>query len=90
MEIDVKKSTATELHFALKGERHTFTNLLRETLLKDPSVLFAAYKLPHPLGSDSEFVVKTKGKNAKKAVLDALKDIEKQLEAFDKAFKAEK
>jgi len=90
MEMDVKKSSASELRFVLRGERHTFTNLLRETLLHDSSVTFAAYALSHPLGPDSEFVVKTKGKNAKKAVADALKKIDKQLAEFEKAFKAAK
>lgn len=90
MEIEVKKSSANELRFVLKGERHTFPNLLRETLLEDGSVTFAAYTMPHPLGDDSEFIVKTKGKKAKKAVADALKKIEKRLQEFEKAFKAAK
>lgn len=90
MELDVKKNSASELRFVMKGERHTFPNLLRETLLQDSSVTFAAYILPHPLGEDSEFVVKTKGKNAKKALQDALKKIEKQLSEFENAFKSAK
>ena len=90
MNIEVKKSTANELHFVMKGERHTFSNLLRETLLQDSSVTFAAYTLPHPLGSDCEFVVKTKGKTAKKALVNATKQVEKKLAEFEKAFKASK
>ena len=90
MEIEIKKNSASELHFVFKGERHTFPNLLRETLLLDPSVTFAAYTLPHPLGEDSEFILKTKGKSAKAAVDAALKKIEKQLSEFEDAFKAAK
>ncbi|KAL7067588.1 putative RNA polymerase II subunit RPB11 [Cryptosporidium serpentis] len=30
-------------------EDHTLGNLLRTQLLRDPSVIFAAYKVPHPL-----------------------------------------
>ena len=90
MEIDVKKSSANELRSVIKGERHTLPNLLRETLLHDSSVIFAAYVLPHPLGPDSEFVVKTKRKSAKKALEDALKKIDTQLVEFEKAFKAAK
>ena len=90
MELEIKKSGQNELLFLIKGERHTFTNLLRETLLKDSSVTFAAYNLPHPLGSDAEFVVKTKGKTAKKALADALKSIGKELSEFEKAFKSAK
>jgi len=90
MEIDVKNSGANELHFIMRGERHTLPNILREALLADPAVVFAAYTLPHPLGPDCEFIVKTKGKTAKKALDDAVKQIEKQLEEFEKAFKAAK
>ncbi len=88
MDIEVKKSAVNELHFVMKGERHTFPNLLRETLLQDSSVIFAAYTLQHPLGSECEFVVKTKGKTAKKALADAAKQVEKKLVEFEKAFKA--
>jgi DNA-directed RNA polymerase subunit L len=90
MELEIKKSSASELHFILKGERHTLPNLLRETLLQDPNVTFAAYTLPHPLGEDSEFIVKTKGKNPKAAIATAIKKIDKQLADFESAFKASK
>lgn len=90
MQIDVIKASSSEMHFVMKGERHTLPNLLREKLLEDDSVEFAAYKLPHPLGNDSEFIVKTKGKNPKKAIADALKKIDKQLAEFEKAFSAAK
>ncbi len=90
MDVEVKKNSASELQVVLQGERHTFPNLLRDTLLQDSSVEFAAYILPHPLGDKAEIVVKTKGKNAKKAVADALKKIDKQLSEFEKAFKAAK
>jgi len=48
MEVEFKKNSANELQAVLLGERHTFPNLLRETLLEDQSVEFAAYMLPHP------------------------------------------
>lgn len=90
MQLDVKKMSSSEMHFVIKGERHTIPNLLRETLLQDDAVEFAAYKLPHPLGSDAEFIVKTKGKNPKKAIADALKKMGKQFTEFEKAFSAAK
>jgi DNA-directed RNA polymerase subunit L len=90
MELELKKSSSTELRFVLKGERHTFPNLLRDALLKESSVEFAAYVLPHPLGNEAEFVVKTKGKNAKTVLQSALKSLGKELSEFEKAFKAAK
>ncbi len=90
MELELKKSSSNELRFALKGERHTFPNLLRDALLKDPKVEFAAYILPHPLGNEAEFVVKTKGKSAKSVMQSTLKSLDKDLSDFEKAFKAAK
>ncbi|CAI6355323.1 unnamed protein product [Macrosiphum euphorbiae] len=31
------------------NEDHTLGNMIRNQLLRDPNVLFAGYKLPHPL-----------------------------------------
>ena len=35
--------------FTINKEDHTIGNLIRFQLLKDPNVLFAGYKNPHPL-----------------------------------------
>ena len=35
--------------FTLNKEDHTLGNMIRHQLLKDPNVLFAGYKNPHPL-----------------------------------------
>lgn len=87
MEIEIIKSAQNHAEFVLKGERHTLPNLLCDRLLKDSSVIFAAYKLKHPLDNDSVFVVTTKGKTAKKALQDACGEIDSGLEEFRKAVK---
>lgn len=87
MEIEVRANDKNELEFVLKGERHTFTNLLRDALLRDSKVKFAAYKLHHPFDTDAEFMVKTEGKAPKKALEDALKAIASDLDDFEKEVK---
>ena len=87
MEMEIKADKKDELEFVLKGERHTFTNLLRTSLLKDSKVKFAAYKLHHPFDKDAEFIVRTEGKPPKKALADALKKISTDLSDFEKAVK---
>jgi len=42
--------------FVVEREDHTIGNLLRMQLLRDPKVLFAGYKVPHPL--DYKILVK--------------------------------
>jgi len=85
MELVAVKKESHELEFVIKDNRHTFPSLLRERLLADSAVTFAAYKLEHPLDPDCRFIVKTKGKTAEKALLDACKLIESDLDSFEKS-----
>src|SRR3989344_1966529 len=82
MELEVIKKDAHELEFVIKDNRHTFPSLLRDRLLSDSAVTFAAYKLSHPMDPDCRFIVKTKGKTAEKALLDACKRIEDDVDSF--------
>ncbi|KAI8919619.1 DNA-directed RNA polymerase [Entophlyctis helioformis] len=54
MEMDTKIPNAAT--FTVLKEDHTLGNLLRMQLLKNPKVIFAGYKMPHPL--EHEFVLK--------------------------------
>ncbi|MDO8624748.1 MAG: DNA-directed RNA polymerase subunit L [Candidatus Diapherotrites archaeon] len=87
MEIKVLKNEPNELELVLHGNRHTYPNLLRDRLLQDKSVVFAAYRLNHPLDSDCQVIVKTSGKSAKTALLDAVKQIDADLADFEKHVK---
>ena len=86
MEIEIIESGKNEAEFLIKGERHSFPNLLRDTLSKDSSVEFVSYTLNHPLDKDAKFFVKTKKKTVKKALEDALSQIEKDLKDFKSSF----
>lgn len=91
MEIEFTKKQANHVEFKLMGETHTFANLLKSHLVDDPNVEFVAYKLEHPMDKDALFVLRTKGKEAKKVLLDAAKRVQEDVEelqgAFDKALK---
>ncbi|KAG2177291.1 hypothetical protein INT43_007948 [Umbelopsis isabellina] len=54
MEEDTKIPNAAT--FKIEREDHTLANMLRMQLLKDPRVLFAGYKVPHPL--EHNFILK--------------------------------
>jgi len=43
----------------LKKQDHTMANMIRSQLLLDPSVLFAGYKVPHPLETDVIIKIQT-------------------------------
>lgn len=69
MEIVVVSSSLDTLIFEIRGEGHAFCNALREALLQDPAVTFAAYRIDHPLTSNPLFIVRTDGSESPKAAL---------------------
>lgn len=52
--------------FILSKEDHTLGNLIRLQLLRDPSVRFAGYRMPHPLINDCHIRVETIDSSASK------------------------
>jgi len=87
MKVRVLKKTGNEIEFELEGEGHTFCNILRRTLLEDPLVEYAAYRLDHPLVGLPRFYVRTKGKDPLDALIDATEKIQKSTEEFIEKFK---
>ena len=87
MEVEILVEKPEHLEFKMKGARHTLPNLLRETLVKDSKVEFVSYTLEHPFDNDSKFILKTKGKSAKKALADAVIEIDQELSDFKKNVK---
>ncbi|KAH1017943.1 hypothetical protein HUJ05_008521 [Dendroctonus ponderosae] len=63
--------------------------MIRNQLLKDPSVLFAGYKLPHPL--EHKFVLRiqtTSDYSPQDALMHAITDLISELSLFEERFKA--
>jgi DNA-directed RNA polymerase subunit L len=60
MEIKIIKEGKYELEFEIKGEDHTFCNVLRHFLNLNKDVERASYKIEHPLLSTPVVYVKTK------------------------------
>lgn len=74
MEIKVIKAKKDELEIELNNL--TVAELLRNMLWQDKATEFAAWKREHPT-KNPRVVLKTKGKTAKKVMLDTLASIEK-------------
>ena len=84
MEFVVVEESKTKLVFDLRGETHTFSNLLKEELLSTKGVTTASYRVDHPLTGVPRFLVETKGVEPRKALKEALASIKKKAEAFKK------
>ncbi|MBW3012367.1 DNA-directed RNA polymerase subunit L [Candidatus Woesearchaeota archaeon] len=83
MELNFKENTKYKIVVELKGEDHTFCNLLVKELQKNPDVKNAAYRIDHPLKGIPELLVETNDKTtAKKALLDAVAGIKKMNDKF--------
>lgn len=62
--------------------------MIRNQLLKDPKVLFAGYKLPHPL--EHKFVIRiqtTSNYSPEDAYMNAITDLMSELSLFEERFK---
>ncbi|KAK5050738.1 hypothetical protein LTR84_003297 [Exophiala bonariae] len=76
--------------FTFNKEDHTLANLLRDKLLKNSHVTFAAYRVPHPLFAKFELRVQTDGEiTPKEAVLASCRDTIGELNTFKSNFTRE-
>ena len=81
------KSTNSGCYTILK-EDHTVGNVMRFELLKDKRILFAGYKVPHPLLYQLQIKVKTDGScTPQTAMIDAVKNSIKTLDILEDKFK---
>lgn len=74
--------------FTVNKEDHTLGNLIRNQLLKDPHVLFAGYKVPHPL--EHKFVIRiqtTSDYTPQEAFMNAITDLMSELSLLEERFK---
>ncbi|CAL9199045.1 DNA-directed RNA polymerases II, IV and V subunit 11-like [Musa acuminata AAA Group] len=77
--------------FTVEREDHTIGNILRMQLHRDPNVLFAGYKLPHPL--QYKIIVRiqtTRQSSPTQAYSQAIDDLDKELDYLKKGFEDEK
>lgn len=87
MEVKWIKDEKNEAEIQL--DNATIAEVLRAYLVKDDSVVFAAWKRDHP--SKNPYIkIKTKGKTVKKAIADASALIEKEADKLVDAFKKAK
>ncbi|XP_064612742.1 DNA-directed RNA polymerase II subunit RPB11-a-like [Liolophura sinensis] len=74
--------------FTVNKEDHTLGNMITTQLLKDPQVVFAGYKNPHPL--EHKFVVRiqtTSDYNPKDAMTNAITDLISEVSLLEERFK---
>jgi|Deesub1362A_J573_1020465.scaffolds.fasta_scaffold00028_193 DNA-directed RNA polymerase subunit L len=61
MEIKITELDDKYARIKIRGEDHTFLNLLQHFLLELDGVIMAKYDVPHPLIDEAELIIKTDG-----------------------------
>jgi DNA-directed RNA polymerase subunit L len=84
MEINVIKYEKDELEIEL--DNLTIAELLRNLLWEDKATEFAAWKREHPT-KNPHIILRTKGKDSKKVLLDTIELAKKTNSQFIKEFK---
>ncbi|CZR57941.1 related to DNA-directed RNA polymerase 13.3K chain [Phialocephala subalpina] len=82
--------TANSSIFTFNKEDHTLANMVRSALLKNTHVLFAGYKIPHPLFAKFELRIQTDGEiSPKEALVETCKSLVGDLEVLSREFTKE-
>ncbi|MFW6230515.1 MAG: RpoL/Rpb11 RNA polymerase subunit family protein [Nanoarchaeota archaeon] len=86
MELSAISKTKTKMVFEVRGEDHTFCNLLREELWNEKNVTTSGYNIKHPLVGIPKFIVETSTGDVTAALESSAKSIKKKANDFKKAF----
>jgi DNA-directed RNA polymerase subunit L len=90
MELNILESSKNRLVVEIKGEDHTFCNILKEELQNDSKVKNATYAITHPSIGTPTLLVETQGSAKPKDVLmDAAKKVKKSFAGFKKSIEKE-
>lgn len=73
------------IEFLLEGEEYSIASLLKDILLEDSEVEFVTYVMGHPRRDPPKMVIKTKKKDAKNVLKDAIKKAISDFESIEKA-----
>ena len=83
MEFKVLEESKNKLVFELKGETHTFCNLLKTELRGLKGVTLVTYRIDHPLIGIPQFLLETRGIEPKKVLKEALSSLKKKAKKFE-------
>jgi DNA-directed RNA polymerase subunit L len=86
MEIKILEESKNKLVFEIVGEGHALCNALKAELWKNKKVKVAGYNIAHPLIGVPKLVIETDSGNPKEILIDAVKNVKKDTEAFLKSF----
>lgn len=90
MELEIVKSEKNYVEIMVLGDDYGIANSVKEMLLEDKDIEFAAYRLDHPQVGKPVLMVRTKEGNPIAAIKYAVKKLKKQASDFKDAIKEAK
>ncbi len=88
MKINIIEEANNEIKVEFEDDDiHTLPNLIVNEVLKDNSVEFAGYNVPHPLEKKAIIIIRTKRKDPKKVVFEAVERLKEEVKKFESALK---
>lgn len=90
MKLNVKAMEANYLEIEFEDEDFALPNALRELLISDKEVEFAACKVDHPQAGKPLLIIRTKSKNPLDLLSAAVDELKEQAEEFKGALKTSK
>lgn len=82
MELKTVSEDKNVIEIKMRGENHTFCNLIRKELTENEDVEAAAYKIDHPLVSSPVLLVQTSKGTPKKALQLAIDSLRKKTKEY--------
>ncbi len=83
MNVEVKRVTDNEIIIVIEGEDDTIGNLIAKSAVQHPNVVYATYRIPHPLERKVEIIISVdKNTDLGITISEIIQNIKKQLEEF--------
>ena len=88
MELVMIEQEKHRVKFILKGEEHSFCDVLRKEIWQGKDVDISGYHVAHPQVSEPSFVVQTKKTDVNTVVLDAAERLHATATELKKSFQS--
>lgn len=90
MKVNLRVNEPNYIEVLIEGEDASFPNALRELLVEEKDVEFAAYNVPHPQIGVPVLFLRTKSKKALDVLADAVAKLKKEAIEFKSEIKGAK
>jgi len=83
--VEVKRVSDNEIVIVIEGEDDTIGNLIAKSAVQHPNVVYATYRIPHPLERKVEIIISVdKNADLGATISEIISNIKEQLEEFKK------